>query len=152
MMSNNEDATFKKVGQTEQKFFGPRKVLVCGLDKELHARFKSLIEQLELSPLPAVFVTSDARDEKLENLFDRQEDSGFEQDSDMPLAIIMAGITERELHTLVRGYREAGLPYPLWATLTPTTLSWKLSVLLKELAAEREAIRKMQEERRKARE
>ncbi|NOZ60876.1 MAG: DUF3783 domain-containing protein [Calditrichaeota bacterium] len=148
-MSNNEDGTFKKVGQSEQRFFGPRKVLVCGLGKDLHARFLSLIEELELSPLPAVFVTTQQANEKMADLFALPENSGLNEPSKIPLAVVMAGITEKELHTLIRGYRAAGLPAPLWATLTPTTENWKLSDLTKELAAEREEIRKMQEKQRK---
>ena len=148
-MSTNEDATFKKVGATEKKFFGQRKVLVCGLEKNFHQQFLTLIDELELSPLPAVFVTTEQIDAKLADLFDLPPNSGLEKASDMPLAIIMAGITERELHTLTRGYRAKNLPYPLWATLTPTTENWKLADLLRELAAEREAIRRMMEEKKK---
>ncbi len=148
-MSNNEDATFKKIGQSEQRFYGPRKVLVCGLKKDLHARFLELIEELELSPLPAVFVTKEQNENLLSELFALPGNTGLGDTSDIPLCIIMAGITEKELHTLIRGYRAANLPIPLWATLTPTTENWKLNDLVKELAAEREAIRKMQEERKK---
>ena len=144
----SDDATFKKVGQSEQKFFGPRKLLVCGLEKELHERFLSLIGELELSHLPAVFVTTAQADDKLADLFALPENSGINEASEMPPCIIMAGISEKELYTLIRGYRSAGLPPPLWATLTPTTERWKLNDLAKELAAEREAIRKMQEEKK----
>jgi hypothetical protein len=58
----------------------------------------------------------------------------------MPAALIMAGITEAELHRLMEGYRQAGLPWPLWATLTPISETWTLRALLKELAAERAAL------------
>jgi hypothetical protein len=58
----------------------------------------------------------------------------------MPAAIIMAGITENELHLLMSSYRSAGLPNPLWATLTPTSEAWTLRQLLTELSAEREAL------------
>jgi hypothetical protein len=61
----------------------------------------------------------------------------------MPAAIIMAGITENELHQLIASYRRAGLPNPMWATLTPTSENWTLRELLKELAVEKAALEKV---------
>ncbi len=66
--------------------------------------------------------------------------TGAGQDSTLPRAVIMAGITENELHILMAAHREAGLARPLWAALTPTSESWTLKALLDELDQERRAM------------
>jgi hypothetical protein len=43
------------------------------------------------------------------------------------------------------GCRESGMQQPLWATLTPTSESWPIQNLLKELAAEHRAMQKIKE-------
>ena len=52
----------------------------------------------------------------------------------------MCGLTQNELHLLMSGSRQAGMKPPLWATLTPTSENWAMQDLLKELAAEHEAM------------
>ncbi|MBW2050231.1 MAG: DUF3783 domain-containing protein [Deltaproteobacteria bacterium] len=47
-----------------------------------------------------------------------------------------------ELHRLMKNYRESGMPGQLWATVTPVSEGWRLVDLLKELAAEAEAMRR----------
>jgi hypothetical protein len=39
------------------------------------------------------------------------------------------------------GCRKSGMQQPLWATLTPTSETWLIRDLLKELAAERAAMK-----------
>jgi len=64
----------------------------------------------------------------------------------LPWAIILSGLTERELHTVLKNYRPLGLPSPLWATLTETSVNWPLKTLLIELMSEREALRKQNQQ------
>ena len=67
-------------------------------------------------------------------------DTGFGVTSELPRAIIMCGLTQNELHRLMSGSREAGMKPPLWATLTPTSETWTVQDLLKELLAEHAAM------------
>ncbi|MBI5895900.1 MAG: DUF3783 domain-containing protein, partial [Desulfobacterales bacterium] len=46
--------------------------------------------------------------------------------------------------TLMSGCRQAGMRQALWAALTPTSESWPLGQLLKELSTERAALAKDQ--------
>jgi hypothetical protein len=50
--------------------------------------------------------------------------------SDLPRAVIVAGISEKELHLLMSGCRKAQMQQALWATLTPTSTDWALKDLL----------------------
>jgi hypothetical protein len=68
--------------------------------------------------------------------------TGKGESSVLPRAIIVAGITERQLQTLMAVCRKTGMQQALWATLTPTSETWPLRDLLPELAAERKALQK----------
>jgi hypothetical protein len=41
----------------------------------------------------------------------------------------------------MQGYRQAGLPSQMWATLTPVSENWPLADLLKELVKENETLK-----------
>ena len=136
----NDPDTFSQVSRSTNRLYGPRALLVCGFTEEGQSRIVALVQSLEVEPLPIVFMATPDLEIVLGELFDRQSLDGKGTPSRMPAAVIMAGITEAELHRLMEGYRQAGLPWPLWATLTPTSETWTLRALLKELAAERAAL------------
>jgi len=69
-----------------------------------------------------------------------EDNTGWGATSELPRAIIMCGLTQNELHLLMSGSREAGMQPPLWATLTPTSETWTVQDLLKELLAEHRAM------------
>jgi hypothetical protein len=58
----------------------------------------------------------------------------------MPRAVIMSGVTGKEMNSLMQGYRKARFPLQLWASLTPTSETWTLQELLSELEMESRAM------------
>ncbi|MBW1819490.1 MAG: DUF3783 domain-containing protein, partial [Deltaproteobacteria bacterium] len=78
----------------------------------------------------------------LAGILNGEAGEGRDAASTMRRAGIMSGFAQEELHRLLKGYRESGLPAILWATLTPVSENWFLKDLLEELAAEAEAFRK----------
>jgi hypothetical protein len=69
-----------------------------------------------------------------------EDGTGWEVSSELPRAIIMAGITQNELHRLMSACRQSRMKPTLWATLTPTSETWTIQNLLIELAAEHRAM------------
>ena len=138
----NDKATFSRVSQTSQPLYGPRKLLICGFTPEGQSALDKVLTAAAIADLPVLYAGSTDLEETLKDLFHRGDQAGRGEASRMPAAIIMAGITENELHQLINSYRSAGLPAPMWATLTPTSEKWPLRQLLKELAAERQALKK----------
>jgi hypothetical protein len=57
--------------------------------------------------------------------------------SDLAPAIIMSGLTEKELHKTMAACKRRKLPPILWATLTPTSENWTVEALVSELMTER---------------
>ena len=137
-----DDASFEKISQNDQKIYGPRKLLLCGFASEAQPKFIKLMEMLNISNLPIVWVTEDQAGSRLNELLEHADGSGWGKPSSLSRAVIMSGITTNELHTIMSGCRQAGMKQALWATLTPSSESWTIEQLLSELAAEREAMKK----------
>jgi hypothetical protein len=137
-----DDATFEKVSPSEKPLYGPRKLLLCGFSEKIQPNFARLLELIECSDIPKVWVSDEQAGTRVGELAALDDGAGFGRPSHLPRAIIMAGITRNEMHRLMSGCRQAEMKPPLWATLTPTSETWVLEDLLKELAAERAALQK----------
>ena len=85
-------------------------------------------------------MTHHQADSLISDLLTLPNGSGFGESSQLPRAIVVSGLTERELIGLMTVCRKTGMKGALWATLTPTSETWTLRDLLAELAAEREAL------------
>ncbi|MEA1946577.1 MAG: DUF3783 domain-containing protein, partial [Thermodesulfobacteriota bacterium] len=67
---------------------------------------------------------------------------GEGESSQLPRAIIVSGIMEKELISLMRVCKKTGMKNTLWATLTPTSENWTIQQLLTELLSERKAMQR----------
>lgn len=92
--------------------------------------------------VPRIWVTHDQSDMPISELIELPDGSGFGISSQLPRAIVVSGVMEKELIALMTVCRKTGMKDALWATLTPISETWDLQRLLSELAAEREAISK----------
>ncbi len=146
-MSQNQ-GTFTKVEKTAERMYGPRKLLVCGYAAGDQGALLSCLRETGLNDLPVVFIREKEGDQCIRDILERDNGHGAGEDSRLRRAVIMSGFTQEELHRLLKNYRESGLPVQLWATVTPTSEGWQMVDLLKELAAESEAMKKREERRR----
>ena len=131
---------FEKVSQSDEPMYGPRKLLICGFSSEIQPHVAKLLEVLKLSDIPRIWVTAEHAGSPISDVLALEDNTGWGVTSELPRSIIMCGLTQNELHLLMSGSREAGMKPPLWATLTPTSESWTIQDLLKELAAEHQAM------------
>jgi hypothetical protein len=138
----SESSSFSRVSQSSKALYGPRKILICGFTAEGQAFLDDVITSSTIKDLSLIYAISSDLEILLTDIFALPGNTGRGEASRMPAAIVMAGITENELHLLMSSYRQAGLPNPLWATLTPTSENWPLRQLLTELSAERKAMEK----------
>jgi len=139
------DKSFKKVGQTENYLYGPRKILLCGYSADEINHFQNILKEAQLSDIALIVANTESLAYELKDLFSQADKSRFSKDSVMQRATILAGITEKELHDILNTYRSSSLPRQFWATLTPVSENWTLQELLEELKKENEAIRKQQQ-------
>ncbi|MBE9570378.1 MAG: DUF3783 domain-containing protein [Proteobacteria bacterium] len=138
----NHGGKFRKVGKSEKKLHGHRKLIVCGYPDLEQRALLSLLEKNDFNDLPVIFVTNQDSKKAISELLTLDDRSGQDGFSDMRRAIIMSGFTQNELHRLMTAYRNSGLSTQLWATLTPVSENWPVEKLLGELAAEAEAFKK----------
>ena len=133
---------FQRVEKTGERMYGPRKLLVCGFPAGERKFFTALLAAAGLKDIPVLFAADEDLSATLAGMLKRGASEERDGASTMHRAGIMSGFTQEELHCLLKGYRESGLPAILWATLTPVSEKWLLKDLLDELAAEAEAFKK----------
>ena len=136
------DAGFEKVSPSDKPMYGPRRLLICGFSSEAQPKFVKLLEIIGLSEMPKVWVTDAHAGSLISEVLALEDNTGWKFGSELPRAVIMSGVTQNELHLLMSGSRQAGMKPPLWATLTPTSETWTVQDLLKDLDAEHQAMQK----------
>jgi hypothetical protein len=134
------DGGFEKVSASDEPMYGPRKLLICGFAAEIQPHVVKLLEIIKLSDIPRIWVTAEHADTPISGVLALEDNTGWGVSSDLLRAIIMCGLTQNELHLLMSASRQAGMKPPLWATLTPTSETWSVQDLLRELAAEHQAM------------
>lgn len=131
-----EDGTFQKIGKTEQHMYGPRGLVLCGMNSDEQQAVYSLVQNGGVPSLPIISVTDEMVDRTMSEVLEFPDRHGFGGKTTSRRAVVMSGLTEMELHWLMSAYRRLELPRPLWATLTPTSEGWSVRQLVAELAAE----------------
>ncbi len=134
------DATFEKVTTSEKPLYGPRKLLLCGFPAVAQPKFETVLDMVGLGNVSKIWVSDDQGDMALSALLQLPDNSGASVLSNLPRAIVVAGISQNELISLMTVCKKAGMMNALWATLTPVSENWSILQLLEELAAERNAM------------
>jgi hypothetical protein len=137
-----EKSTFEKVTRSEKILYGPRKLLLCGFGAEAQKKFDTVLGTAGLADVPKVWVTTEQGAAPLADLLELVAGSGVGTSSNLPRAVIVAGITEAQLIGLMTVCKKSGMQQTLWAVLTPVSEQWTVEQLLAELAREREALQK----------
>ncbi len=130
------------VKATGKVLYGPRRALVCGYAQADQLALLAMMERFGFQDVPAVFAGSNEAEKTLAEILALPGGHGQGADSDLPRAVILSGIKEKELHTFMAAWKHLGLPPQFWACLTPTSETWTLQALLAELDRERRALAK----------
>ncbi len=134
--------TFTKIAKSEKCMYGPRALLVCGYPEEERAGFIKLADKVGLKDIRIVFAASHDLETGIGDILCHEDKAGIGDESSMPRAVVISGLTQNELHQLMAAYRKAGRTRQMWATLTPFSEKWPLKHLLTELQAEDRAMKK----------
>ena len=134
------DGTFEKVQRSDTPMYGPEKLLLCGFPAEAQSKFAAVLEMAGLAKISIVWAHRENAGQTLSTLLQLPHGTGSGQDSTFSRAVIVSGITENQLHSLMAVCRKSGMKQALWAALTPTSETWTLDGLLDELNKERKAL------------
>lgn len=132
--------SFEKVSHSDTALYGRPKLLLCGFAANAQPKFRAVMEMAGLGKTSVVWVTEALCEERLTTLIEFSENTGTGEDSMLPRAIVVSGITEKQLHNLMALCRKSGMKNALWAVLTPASETWTMKQLLAELQAERKAL------------
>ena len=131
----DEGGSFKKVDQDDPtRLFGPRALLLCGLEPEEQEAVLGMADYLK--DLPVIVAEEDDAGRPVGELVTLKSGHGIGSLSELPRAVIMSGLEGQELHMIMAAWRKMEMETPLWATLTPISQNWPLNKLLAELLAE----------------
>ena len=136
-----EKGMFKRIDKSDKRMYGPRGLLVCGYPLEERDVFLELVIKT-LGEISVIFGANRDVENILGEIFKHEHKTGLNDSSDLPGAVIMSGLSQNELHSLMGAYRGAGFINQIWATLTPISEKWTLKALLIELLAEAKTMRK----------
>jgi hypothetical protein len=142
METEMTDGTFEKVQRSDTPMYGPEKLLLCGFPAEAQSKFAGVLEMAGLAQTPVVWANQEHAGQTLSDLLQLPDGSGSGSGSTLSRAVIVSGITENQLHSLMAVCRKTGMKQALWAALTPTSETWPLDRLLDELGKERKALSK----------
>lgn len=137
--------TFRPIGDSDQKMHGLSAVLVSGFSADEQKALRAVMNASGLQVIPAIYITAGTLNLTLAELAGLPTESNAGETTELPRALVLSGLTERQLHAMMDGYRESGLPRPLWASVTPTSSNWSIKYLLIELLKERDAMRQARE-------
>ena len=136
------EGKFERVTQSAKALYGPRKLILCGFTAGMQANFFKILEYIGLQGLGVVWAAENRADDEIGQIMELPPGTGADTDSGLPRAIVVAGISENDLHSLMNTCRASGMKPALWAVLTPASEKWPLHQLLAELEAEQTALQK----------
>lgn len=126
--------------------FGPLALLLVGFAADEAAAVRSMMDAMDASMVAVVRATEGMLAEPLSAALagDGAADASLPLDpgtSPVPRALIVSGMYAGELEDTMAGYREAGLPQPLWCAALPS--NWEdrpLGQLVLDIAGDAEAM------------
>jgi hypothetical protein len=139
------ETTFRPVGHSEGRMHGATAVLASGFSATEQQVLRAMMDAAGLQDVGIVAITAASLPLTLAVLAALPAGANAGETAELPRAVVMSGLTERQLHALMDSYRQSGLPRPLWASVTPSSAGWTIKYLLVELLKEREAMRQASE-------
>ncbi|USG99148.1 DUF3783 domain-containing protein [Thermococcus argininiproducens] len=119
-------------------------ILVIGFEKEEFSRIKEMLDEFEVYEVPEY-----CRDWIIEEVVEKAPSFEGSGNWHWRKFIIMHDIPNESVKEVIGRVRSLGIKEIIFATTTPTSLSWMLEDLLKELIREDEYFRRLKEEQKK---
>ena len=132
----DDENTFRRIDESDARRFGERTLLLVGFSREESELIGRRAERVGAGAIHCILLTDELL---LGTVGEALAVVGQRPDvvpADLPRFIVLSGLSGAEVHAFLDGYASTGLPRPIFASATPTNLSFPVKGLLKELAAE----------------
>lgn len=140
--------SFQKVNQEDtQRPEGKTCILVFGYDPIALNTIKDYASKIGVEPV--IEVKSDSTYNTLQQLINGTGNVSKQALKYTAPAIVLNAVSSAELNQFVHNFKTLGLPRPLFAMVTPTSINWKFQDLIEDLLEEKAMFEKMHAERQK---
>lgn len=135
------ETTFRPIDTSDQPMHGHPAILISGFLPPEQEQLRTQLPDWGIADIPVIVIAPAVLALTLGDAARLPDGSHAGEAPELPRAVILSGLTGRQLNAIMDGYRQSGLPRPLWASVTPTSETWTVKYLLVELLREREAMR-----------
>ncbi|MBN2529204.1 MAG: DUF3783 domain-containing protein [Deltaproteobacteria bacterium] len=124
---------------TERTFPGPRLFLVSGYDTEDINTLAAYLQSIGYSGVKVKGCAATQIEETLETVLHSDIDETPAGRGQLPNTMIFSGMMPSDVQRVMRTFSQCGLQRPIFATTTPTNLSYTMKKLLLHLLEEQRA-------------
>jgi hypothetical protein len=144
------DTDFEPLKNDNRHFPGPRAFLVSGYNSQEVAALTAFLLSLGYNDVPVRPCSESQLNDTLESVLSSDSQDAPAADGALPHVIVCSGMTSADVQTVMRGFSRSGLTRPVFATTTPTNMTFTLKELLRHLLEEqRAALAAMQNRKQK---
>ena len=130
----------KRIDQDEEAPLGPLALLMCGHSSEESRTVSSFLGAISASEHRVVLCTEPMVAQSLGEALATTEESPPVPPDKLPRVIVLSGMTGAQVRVFLDQYASTLLPRPIFATVTPSNLSFTVRDLLVELLQEHRAM------------
>lgn len=134
------DETFEPLGHDDGQGTGPPTVLLCGFTAQEEPAMAALLARVDAPHHRVLRCSQEMVAQTLGEALASPNPGPPVPAEALPRVVILSGLSGRQLHGVIDGFAEAGLPRPIWASVTPHNLGLRVRDLLRELLAEARAL------------
>ncbi len=116
---------------------GPKAVFVSGLPHDLEMKILPLLTETGVSDIRIVFCTAGMMEATLLDALEKEFSETAVGEDKLPPVMVFSGISFDEVQAIVSGYKNTGLPRPIFATTTVHNLNFTVKELIMHLLEER---------------
>jgi hypothetical protein len=144
------DTDFEPLKNDNRLFPGPRAFLVSGYNSQEVTALSAFLLSLGYHDVPVRPCSESQLNDTLESVLSSDSQDTPAADGALPHVVVCSGMTSADVQTVMRGFSRSGLTRPVFATTTPTNLTFTLKELLRHLLEEQKAaMAAMQQRKRK---
>ena len=133
------DHDMQKMKNDDRTFPGPKLFLVSGYDEGDLETLRTFLDSAGFEDVAVKCCTAEQINDSLENVLNG-DTIGEPVGSDrLPCTMLFSGLTPADVKQVMSQFKDCGLQRPIFATTTPTNLTFSLKELLLHLIEEQKA-------------
>ena len=135
------DGNFTEMTIDERLLPGPRAFLVSGYGTDALGTLSAFLETLGYTDVPIKPCTSAQIDDTVQSVLESDTAGPPAGEGKLPNVMVFSGVTRQDVQAVMGRFSESGLPRPIFAVATPTSLGFTAKTLLLHLLEEEKAVR-----------